>query len=170
MNIRHSELSDIETIAHLVEEGRKIMRANGNFQQWINGYPARKDIEKDIRDRNSYLCLDDGKAVASFTFMSGPEPTYLDIYEGKWMDDETPYHVIHRLASTPDSRGVFSSVIKFCLEKTDNLRVDTHRDNLICQHNVLKHKFSYCGIIYLADGTERLAYQRLERQSSLSKP
>ena len=31
------------------------------------------------------------------------------------------------------------------------------------QHNLLKHGFSYCGIIYLANGDERLAYQRILR-------
>jgi hypothetical protein len=28
------------------------------------------------------------------------------------------------------------------------------------QHNIMKHGFSYCGIICLANGDERLAYQR----------
>jgi len=31
----------------------------------------------------------------------------------------------------------------------------------IMQHNLLKHGFSYCGIIYLLSGDERLAYQRI---------
>jgi hypothetical protein len=29
----------------------------------------------------------------------------------------------------------------------------------IMQHNISKHGFAYCGIIYLASGDERLAYQ-----------
>lgn len=40
-----------------------------------------------------------------------------------------------------------------------NIRIDTHRDNRIMQHNILKYGFSYCGIIYLLSGDERLAYQ-----------
>lgn len=31
----------------------------------------------------------------------------------------------------------------------------------IMQHNIVKHGFSYCGIIHLASGDERLAYQKL---------
>ena len=42
-----------------------------------------------------------------------------------------------------------------------NLRVDTHRDNRVMQHLLLQHGFTYCGIIHLASGDERLAYQRL---------
>ena len=28
------------------------------------------------------------------------------------------------------------------------------------QHNIEKHGFTFCGIIYLASGDERLAYQK----------
>ena len=31
----------------------------------------------------------------------------------------------------------------------------------IMQHNILKHSFTYCGIIYLLSGDERLAYQKI---------
>jgi hypothetical protein len=49
----------------------------------------------------------------------------------------------------------------FCFSLDPNIRIDTHRDNHIMQHNIAKHGFAYCGIIYLANGDERLAYQRL---------
>ena len=42
-----------------------------------------------------------------------------------------------------------------------NIRIDTHHDNKIMQHNILKHGFTYCGIIYLLSGDKRLAYQRI---------
>jgi hypothetical protein len=32
------------------------------------------------------------------------------------------------------------------------------------QHNILKHGFTYCGIIYLASGDERLAYQKYGKE------
>ena len=38
-----------------------------------------------------------------------------------------------------------------------SIRVDTHKDNHIMQHNIEKHGFTYCGIINLANGDERLA-------------
>ena len=37
----------------------------------------------------------------------------------------------------------------------------------IMQHNIAKHGFTYCGIIYLANGDERLAYQK---KQGISKP
>ena len=32
------------------------------------------------------------------------------------------------------------------------------------QHNILKHGFAYCGIIYLLSGDERLAYQKHQQE------
>jgi hypothetical protein len=49
----------------------------------------------------------------------------------------------------------------WCFSKDPNIRIDTHRDNKIMQHNILKEGFSYCGIIYLESGDERLAYQKI---------
>jgi hypothetical protein len=63
------------------------------------------------------------------------------------------------MGSYPDVHGIFSSIIGWCKERDSNLRIDTHRDNHIMQHNILKHGFKYCGIIYLESGDERLAYQ-----------
>ncbi len=51
--------------------------------------------------------------------------------------------------------------MKFCFSHDTNIRIDTHRDNKIMQHNILKHGFTYCGIIYLLSGYERLAYQKI---------
>lgn len=82
------------------------------------------------------------------------------IHEGKWLDDELPYHVVHRIASYPDVHGIFSDIMDFCFSHDPNIRIDTHKDNKIMQHNITKHGFSYCGIIYLASGDERLAYQK----------
>ena len=42
-----------------------------------------------------------------------------------------------------------------------NIRIDTHLDNRIMQHVIKKYGFTYCGIIYLASGDERLAYQQI---------
>jgi RimJ/RimL family protein N-acetyltransferase len=52
-------------------------------------------------------------------------------------------------------------MLQFCLAHTGNIRIDTHRDNTIMQHLLSKYGFQYCGIIYLANGDERLAYQYL---------
>ena len=79
----------------------------------------------------------------------------------KCWDEVQSYHVVHRIASYPDVHGIFSNIMDSCSSRDTNIRIDTHRDNRIMQHNIEKHGFTYCGIIYLANGDERLAYQKL---------
>jgi RimJ/RimL family protein N-acetyltransferase len=52
-------------------------------------------------------------------------------------------------------------ILDYCFTVTDNIRIDTHRDNQIMQHCLAKAGFSYCGIIHLLNGDERLAYQKV---------
>ena len=49
----------------------------------------------------------------------------------------------------------------WCAERCDSLRADTHADNKIMQHILEKNGFARCGIIHVADGTPRIAYQKL---------
>lgn len=161
IQIRQSTNDNLADILSLIEDGRRIMRSDGNMHQWSGDSPSAAMIQHDIAHGNSYICLQDGKAIGTFAFIPGPDPTYFNIYEGAWTDTTLPYYVIHRIASTPDSHGVFAAVMDYSFRITGNIRIDTHRDNHIMQHNLLKHGFKYCGIIYLLNGDERLAYQKL---------
>lgn len=148
-------------IMSVTAAAKQIMRQSGNMQQWGEGYPSEAVIRADMEKAGGYVIEDEGRVAGYFAFLPSPEPTYARIYEGEWLDDVRPYHVVHRIASYPEVHGVFSSIMDFCFRHDSNIRIDTHRANTIMQHNVTKHGFSYCGIIYLASGDERLAYQRL---------
>ena len=157
--IRKATIGDVPVIMRIIDEARAIMRSCGNMNQWIDGYPDRATIEQDIANGHCYLLEEQGgEVIASFAFIPGPEPTYKEIYDGQWLDDE-PYHVVHRLASTAASHGVFDEVMDYCMGVAGNLRIDTHRDNVIMRHVIERYGFTYCGIIYLLSGDERLAYQ-----------
>lgn len=158
-SFRKASAEDVPVIMSLIEEARVIMRSCGNMNQWIDGYPSKETIVDDIANDHCYLCVEDGgEIVASFAFIPGPEPTYREIFGGEWLDDK-PYHVVHRLASTAASHGVFADVMDYCMGVAGNLRVDTHRDNVIMRHVIERYGFTYCGIIYLMNGDERLAFQ-----------
>ncbi len=157
---------DLDRIMRLLDCGRDIMRSDGNVNQWPVGKPSRETIENDIAQANSYLVMDGDETVATFAFIPGPDPTYAVIEGGLWERDDVPYHVVHRLASTPQSHGVFAAVIGYCKAHSTSLRIDTHRDNHIMQHNLLKHAFTHRGTIYLQDGSPRLAYQWLPEEKN----
>lgn len=158
--IRKSTPEDIPSLMQLADEARGIMRNNGNMNQWINGYPTEEVFRNDIMNGNSYIMEDEGEPVGTFAFIPSPEPTYAKIYEGQWTDTDSPYYVIHRIASKAKAHGIMSDLLEYCFRQTNNIRIDTHRDNLIMQHSLLKNGFRYCGIIYLESGDERLAYQK----------
>ena len=166
--IRLAQKYDVSSILRVLDAARGIMRADGNLTQWANGYPAEQDILADIEQKIGYVLEKDGEIGAYFALMPSPEPAYSKIYDGEWADDTLPYHVVHRIASYPDVHGIFSSVMDFCFSLDANIRIDTHKDNLIMQHNILKHGFAYCGIICLANGDERLAYQKSVSQAQVS--
>ena len=160
--IRPARPEDLGAIMAVLDAAKGIMRASGNTGQWVGGYPSEEAILGDIAAGGGYVVADNGKPVGYFAFLPSPEPTYGKIYGGEWLDDSLPYHVVHRIGSYPEVHGVFASIMDWCFKADPNIRIDTHRDNLIMQHNILKHGFSYCGIILLASGDERLAYQKIK--------
>ena len=169
--IRHAEPSDLSAIMQVMEAAKAIMRLSGNLHQWGEGYPSEAVILADMEKNGGFVIEENNaenekKIVAYFAFLPSPEPTYDKIYDGEWIDDALPYHVVHRIASTPDVHGIFSNIMDFCFRHDPNIRIDTHRDNAIMQHNIEKHGFSYCGIILLASGDERLAYQRILKEKN----
>ena len=181
MVIRPATPFDLPALRPVFEAAKAIMRADGNLEQWsAPGFPDESLLLRDI-DRGGGFVIESRwpvaaghdetdvmpgltghlaalRIVAYFALLPSPEPTY-DVIDGAWLTDE-PYGVIHRMASYPDVHGIFSTVIDYAATRYAHLRIDTHRDNRIMQHLIGKHGFTYCGIIWLQDGTERLAYER----------
>jgi len=159
MDIRIAHDEDLAEVMAVLAAAKGIMRASGNDGQWVNGYPSEEVILEDIAGGNGFVVLDGGRIVAYFAFIASPEPTYARIYGGDWLNDSIPYHVVHRIGSYPEVHGIFKTVMDWCFERDPNIRIDTHRDNRIMQHCIDSYGFTYCGIIYLESGDERLAYQ-----------
>ena len=160
--IREAREKDLADIMAVLDAAKGIMRADGNAGQWVNGYPAESDILQDIENENGYVVEAEGNIAAYFAFIPSPEPTYAEIFEGAWLDDTLPYHVVHRIGSYPEVHGIFRTVLDWCFSRDPNIRIDTHEDNKIMQHCILTYGFRYCGIIYLANGDPRLAYQLIK--------
>ena len=106
----------------------------------------------------------DGLAQA---FILGEEPTYTHIYEGNWKTNGLRYATLHRVAVLEERKGngiagnmlhEAEALCRFC--NMNSIRIDTHRENLSMQRMMQKNGFVYCGIIYLEDGAERLAYEK----------
>lgn len=159
--IMKAEAADIPEIMQIIEDARQAMRADGNPTQWPQGRPSTDTIAADIASGNGYKCKVGDTIVAYFAFIEGPDPTYTEIIGGAWLRPELAYFVIHRVASRAGSHGIFKAIMQFSTARTNNLRIDTHCDNHIMRHCLAKNGFHYCGIIHIADGTERMAFQKI---------
>ena len=160
MRIRPSTHSDLPQLLQIYETARRFMQQTGNAGQWVDGYPKEELLISDIKQGHSYVCLNENNEIAgTFYYIVGEEPTYLNIYEGSWLNNDS-YGVIHRIASSGKQKRIGETCINWCLEKCKNLRIDTHRNNKVMQNILQKLGFTYCGIIYLENGDERLAYQK----------
>lgn len=159
MKIRKATPADLDILLRLYDNARRFMAANGNPTQWGTSYPSRALLEADISDGCSYVCEEHHNVAAGFYYRFGTDDTYRRIYNGQWLD-ESPYGVVHRIASDGTVRGTGSFCLDWAFSQCGNLRIDTHRDNRVMQHLLEKNHFTRCGIIYLEDGSERIAYQK----------
>lgn len=158
--ILHSSADELPQIMAMIAHSRSIMRANGNHSQW-DGYPTEETILDDISKGIHYLLINNGSPIGCFTLLDTPEPTYAYIEDGSWLDDTTPYRTVHRLACTPGAHGVAQHLFDWCESIAPSIRVDTHRDNHIMRHIVQKRGYTYCGTVYMTDGTPRDAFQKM---------
>ena len=158
--IRHATKNDLPRILEIYDVARQFMRQSGNMTQWVNGYPSEPLLRQDITSGNLYVMEDAGGIYGAFAFILGDDPTYAEI-EGAWQDAATPYGTIHRIGSDGTHRGVLHECVDWALRRISHLRVDTHADNHVMQRCILREGFSYCGVIHVADGTPRVAFERI---------
>lgn len=138
------------------------MKKNGNPNQWEDRYPEVSTVENDVKRGISYVCEENGKIAGTFVFFIGEDPTYRVIENGNWHSDQTPYGVIHRVASDGTVRGVTKAAFSYGMERSGYLRIDTHEDNKPMQGALKKFGFRKCGTIYLERGAKRIAFDCLE--------
>jgi len=163
MLIRKSTPNDLPRMLEIYAFARKFMAEHGNPNQWgPTNWPPVEVLEQDIKDGDSYVCVEAGKVVATFYYTQGKdiEPTYRVIENGNWKGSDT-YGVIHRIASDGSVRGIGKFCIDWVYERCGHIRIDTHTDNVVMQSMLEKNGFEKCGIIYVVeDNYPRLAYEK----------
>ena len=163
MTIRNAVEADFSAIMEIYARARQFMTAHGNPHQWGDTcWPPEELIRSDIAAKKSYVCDMDGTVAAVFFYDCGPdiEPTYRNIEDGTWEND-TPYGVVHRIASAQICKGAGERCIRWAFEQSRHLRIDTHPDNLPMQNLLSKLGFSKRGIIHVVeDDYPRFAYEK----------
>ncbi|MDM0449833.1 GNAT family N-acetyltransferase [Clostridium perfringens] len=166
MEFRQAKISDLDQIVEIIELSKKYLKET-KVDQWQNGYPAKEDLRRDIESGNSYVLTNKDEIVATTLISLEGESTYNSIFNGEWITNEE-YIVMHRVAvhEKYKGKGIFKELIKeaesLALNKgISSIKIDTHRDNISMQRAVVKNDFKKCGIIYLEEGSERIAFEKV---------
>lgn len=166
MEFRQAKISDLDQIVEIIELSKKYLKET-KVDQWQDGYPAKEDLRRDIESGNSYVLTNKDEIVATTVISLDGESTYNSIFNGEWITNED-YIVIHRVAvhDKYKGKGIFKELIKeaesLALNKgISSIKIDTHRDNISMQRAVVKNDFKKCGIIYLEEGSERIAFEKV---------
>ena len=163
MIVRKATVEDKDRIELAFKNARTHMRNEGNVSQWAGEYPNFEDAKADIEKGQGFVVEDEDRVQAYFALIIGKDPTYSYIEDGKWLDDESMYGTIHRIASVGEKHGTFNSAVKYAFSLVDSVRIDTHKDNKTMLSLLEKLGFSRCGIIYVEDGTPREAFQKMNK-------
>lgn len=163
---RQATIEDLAGISLLLAETKAYFKTKG-IPQWQGDYPAISDFEQDIARGECYLALNHAQEVIGMMVVSTqPEPNYELIYAGEWHYQE-PATVIHRLAISQKARGrgIAKKLISLAEEVSLKegyhvIRVDTHQLNENMQGLLKKSGFKFAGIIEVADGTPRQAFDK----------
>jgi GNAT superfamily N-acetyltransferase len=166
MEFRKTVKTDINDVMNIIRQAQTYFKELG-INQWQDNYPNVETINNDIDNENSYVLLKEGIIVATAAVSFDGERTYDFIYEGKWISNNE-YAVIHRIAVDNNYKGlglsskIIKNVEQLCLSKgVYSIKVDTHEENLSMQKLLKKNKFQYCGVIYLEDGSKRIAFEKI---------
>lgn len=166
MEFRKSAIKDIDEIMKVINEAKSYFKEN-NINQWQDGYPNKEVILSDIKNEESFVVINDNKVIGTVVISFRGEKTYNEIYEGTWLSNND-YAVIHRIAISNDFKGfgigtrIIEEAQKLAFERNLNsIKIDTQKDNISMQKLLIKNNFKYCGLIYLEDKSERVAFEKL---------
>lgn len=160
--IRSGEMVDFPRIMEIYAYARQFMADNGNPNQWGSTHPPAQQLLRDIEEKDLFVIENETGVHGVFFFWIGEDPTYGIITDGSWISD-APYGTIHRIAGD-GSGGILGAAVKFALSKISHVRIDTHEDNIIMQRAIAKQGFERRGIIYLEDGSPRIAYELFDHK------
>ncbi|WP_251861456.1 GNAT family N-acetyltransferase [Clostridium sp. Marseille-Q2269] len=165
MEFKKATKANINSIMKIITQAQVYFKEQG-IDQWQNNYPNEETIKDDITRGDSYVLIKDDNIVATLAVSFDEEKTYDSIYEGQWISNDE-YAVIHRIAVDNNYKGlglsseIIKNVEKLCLNKhIHSIKIDTHKNNKSMQNLLKKNQFKYCGLIYLEDGGERIAFEK----------
>lgn len=161
LSVRIATHADYPRIMDIYRSAQDFMISAGNPDQWGHWNPPPETVRSDIESGISHVVYDGNGIHGVFALLRGEDPTYRVIEDGAWPNDG-PYITIHRIAGDGQTHGVFHAAFLYWKTVSDNIRIDTHEANRPMLRLILAHGFRRCGIIHIANGSPRIAFQYIK--------
>lgn len=167
MKVRKAIIKDLDVIMMIIEEAKAFLKEQG-IDQWQNGTPNNEIILDDIKKEQGYVFEENQEILAYMALCYGEDESYHAVYDGEWQCPNAIYGTIHRTAISSNYRGkgiarrLFQAAEDMCVnESMESIRIDTHPNNELMKHLIIRESYQPCGYILLQqDGTKRLVYEK----------
>lgn len=163
--LRRTKLNEVNRVIDIINDNKVYLKEN-NIDQWQDGYPNVDVINADVSNSESYVYVVNDEIVGTLMLSFSGDSNY-DKINGNWSNAHK-YATIHRIAVSPKHKGKsYAKTMLHAVEvivrenNYDTIRVDTHEVNKVMISFLEKCGFNYCGIIKLADGNKRNAYDKI---------
>lgn len=157
---------DLSRVVNLIDSARAALKADG-VDQWQGKDPTPEDLLENMKSGCCYFFKED-EVVGMAVLKEGADPTY-DVIDGKWLTNGD-YLTIHQFVVDNERKGegvsrrMMERIFAYAKYKgIPAIRIDTHADNFRMRGLIESAGFAYCGVITVADGTERVAYEQVMR-------
>lgn len=168
MIYRTAGQEDLQRLVELADQAKEYFRSS-HIDQWQKGEPNEAELAQSVAKEQIHVLEKDGRILAMITLQEGDEPSYREI-EGSWLNDR-PYMAFHRVCVDNSVKGQNLAARLFSHSEAiaqdlgyQDIRIDTHPDNLSMQRALEKNGFKPCGRIILTEGLEkgapRIGYQK----------
>lgn len=169
--LRKTKYSDLEIVEKILKDGKKFLKEQ-NVNQRQHGSPSIEDIKNDIKEKTAFVYELENKVVATLKLANYD----LDYEKSTLWSTSEKYLALHRFAVLKSVRkkGVAKQILFSIIEyaknnNIKNIKVDTHKDNIIMRRFLLNFGFKELGEITLSmknnlDDKKRIAYEfKLEK-------
>ena len=151
LTFRKAKLEDLIQIKEVYNYAYNHMKDEGNVNQWSDYISFEIGVINYINNNCFYVVVDENEIVGFFALIYGIDVTYNDIRNGNWVNNNE-YVTIHKIAVKYYQRKIASKILAYIIEKIkkediNNIRIDTHKDNISMQTFLNKNGFIHCGEI-----------------------
>ena len=167
MKVRPATKDDLGDVMTCVKRLKREYFEANNIPQWHGDYPAKSDFAADLEAKRLFVMYI-GECLVGFASVGfEDEPTYSEVEGGSWKENGD-YAVVHRFGINPDWHGMGMGTAlmgladKLCEARgVSAVRADTHEQNVGMIRLLEKCGFERRGIIHLANGDPRIAFEKI---------